>query len=576
MVINVFSRLIIVFLSTLIIFSCVTTPQLPPQDPFIEDSSEDSSETEVPVTQSPTVSIADEIRNLTETGILSSMLAALELIRNRDLGGTEFGRLMTGLNVLLIRLVYPDSPAALPSTDLPQTSGYTRIIREAQRGNYVRPAANSTDFFEHILPFFVINEDTTAEIFSNVLRDMERARTLRPNSIFPPFFQGQIHERQGRYREAEAAYRQAYGISSECYPAQIGIARVRRLSGNVREAITLFSELAIRYPDSLEIRRQLAISYFENQDLSRALSAIDEILRIEPRNGEFLLMRASILIEQGQFNQANSSLDIYASINSNNRNYLYMRARVQAEGNRNRDSALNYLRSILRTNPNDTEAMVYAATLLMESPRAADQNEGRELLERLRRTAGSSVEVLSLGLKDAIQRENWQEAQGLLNRILAIRRTNQDLMDAYYVESGLGNNSRALSFARELYDKDTANHEYTIVYISALIDNGRRDEALRLIENRLNSAGSGSIKSRYYFLRSRLQSNQDNALNDLRSSLFEDPRNLDALIASFLIYHNRREERRAVYFLRQALAISPDHPQLRRYEREYASLLGRN
>jgi uncharacterized membrane protein len=42
------------------------------------------------------------------------------------------------------------------------------------------------------------------------------------------------------------------------------------------------------------------------------------------------------------------------------------------------------------------------------------------------------------------------------------------------------------------------------------------------------------------------------------------------------IYHRRREERRVVFYLRQALAIAPDHPVVRRFEREYASLLGRN
>jgi Tfp pilus assembly protein PilF len=63
-------------------------------------------------------------------------------------------------------------------------------------------------------------------------------------------------------------------------------------------------------------------------------------------------------------------------------------------------------------------------------------------------------------------------------------------------------------------------------------------------------------------------------MNDLRSSLFEDPRNLSALIAMFDIYHRRRDDRRAVYYLKQALSLAPDNPQLRRYETEYASLLG--
>ena len=519
--------------------------------------------------------LADEIRTLTETGVLSSMLRALELIRSNNLSGAEFGRTITGANVLLIRLVYPDTPAALPTIDLPQTSNYTRIIREAEAGNYTRPPENSSDFLAYILPFLAINERTPAATLQNALRDLENAANLRPNSIFPHYFTGLIHERSRRLPEAEAAYRRAIAISDQCYPAQIGIARLRRLAGNNAEALALFNDLAIRYPDSSEIRRQIAATHFESRDWQRALSAVDEILRSEPRNGDFILLRAAILIEQGQFTQANTTLDTYVAINPNNRSYLFMRARVQAEGNRNRDSALNYLRSILRAAPDDTEVLVYTSNILMESSRTQDQAEGRELLERLQRTSGTSVDVLALSLRDAVRRESWQEAQGILNRVLAVRRTPQDLTDAYHVERGLGNNSRAFNFARELYDRDNSNNDYIIIYISALIDTGRRDEASRMIEARLGAVAGGALKSRYFFLRSRLQTNQETALSDLRSSLFEDPRNLEALIAMFLIYHNRREERRAVHYLRQALAIAPDHPRLRRYEREYSALLGR-
>ena len=524
----------------------------------------------------PSGSLAEEIRNLTETGILSSMVQALELIRSRDLSGSEFGRTMSGINIILIRLIYPDSPAKLPAVDLPQTSNYTKIIREAEKGVYVPPAANSTDFFEHILPFLAINEQTEPAVVANILSNVEKAQTLKPRSVLPLLFQGLIHQREGRNSQAEKAFKQAYDISDECYPARIGFARARRKAGSPQEAIAILSELIVRYPDSTQIKKERAFCYYENHDLSRALSSIDDILQADPREGEILLLKAAILLEQGQFSQSNASLDSYASINANNRNYLFLRARVQAEGNRNRDSALNYLRSILRVNPDDAEALVYAAGLLMESQRAEDQTEGREMLDRLKQNSSSSVEVLSLSVKDAIQREKWQEAQGYLNRILAVRRTAQDLTDAYTIERGLGNNARALTFARELYDRDNSNHDYAAVYISALINSGRKDEASRILESRIISAASGQIKSKYYYLRSRLQTNQEDILANLRSSLFEDPRNLDALIATFEIYHNRREERRAVYYLKQALAIAPDHPALKRYEKEYASLLSRN
>jgi Tfp pilus assembly protein PilF len=95
-----------------------------------------------------------------------------------------------------------------------------------------------------------------------------------------------------------------------------------------------------------------------------------------------------------------------------------------------------------------------------------------------------------------------------------------------------------------------------------------------MIESRLASLPGGSAKSRYYYLRSRIRNNEESAMNDLRSSLFEDPRNLSALIAMFEVYHRRRDERRAVYYLKQALSIAPNNVQLRRYENEYRSALG--
>jgi tetratricopeptide (TPR) repeat protein len=562
-VFKVLNRVFIIFFLALVILSCGSGPGSSRSRNRNQQSDAEGS-------------LAEEIRGLTETGILSSMLQAMELIRSRDLSSSDFGRTMTGINTIMIKLVYPDSSARLPAVDLPQTSNYTRIITDAEKGIYVQPNSASNDFFEHILPFLAVNDRTEAGVLGNILKDIEKAQSLKPNSVLPFFFQGLIHQRAGRYSQAEQAFRQAYGISDECYPARIGIARARRLAGNPREAIDILSDLIFRYPDNMQIKRELAVCYYENNDFSRALPAVEEILRTEPKDGEILLIKAAILLEQGQYSQSNISLDNYASINQNNKTYLFLRARIQAEGNRNRDSALSYLRSILRVYPNDIEARVYTSRLLMESPRATDQTEGKEMLEQLKQTNDSSVEVLSLSLRDAIQNERWQEAQEYLNNILAVRRTGRDIMDAYNVERGLGNNARALTYARELYERDSANNDYAVIYISALISSDRKDEASRMLESRLNSESSSFVKSRYFYLRSRLQTNPDDVLSDLRSSLFEAPSNLDTLIAMFELYHNRHEERRAVYYLRQILAIAPENPILKRYEKEYASLLSRN
>jgi predicted Zn-dependent protease len=523
--------------------------------------------------------LADEIRGLTETGVLSSLLRALDLIRGRDLGSSEFGRVMNAVNVALIRKIYSDTTAALPIPDLPQTHTYARILREAERGNYTPPPSNSTDYLEYVLPFLAVfpetgDRDSSGERLRSALPDLQKAESLNNSSVLAPYFQGLVYEKTGRLDDANAAYGRAYNISRECYPAVLGLARVLNLSGQPQESLRMLSDLVIRYPDNMAVKRQLAIAYYQNRDWSRAEPAIAEILQRNSRDGEFILMRAHIMVEQGLFLQAQAPLDLYSSMNPNNLLYLFLRARVQAEGYRNRDAALNYLRSILRNTPGDEEISVYAARLLLESARPEDQAEGRELLRRLLAAGTPSAQVAALGLQDAIYRENWREAQGYLARLLEERRSSQDLLNAYTVERGLGNNARALSYARELYERDSSSEEGIAAYISALIDTGRQEEAGRMIESRLSGAPGGTTKSRYYYLRSRIRTGEESVMNDLRSSLFEDPRNLSALIAMFEIYHRRRDERRAVYYLKQALALAPNNPQLRRYETEYSSLLG--
>jgi Tfp pilus assembly protein PilF len=218
-------------------------------------------------------------------------------------------------------------------------------------------------------------------------------------------------------------------------------------------------------------------------------------------------------------------------------------------------------------------AAVYTARLLMESPRPEDQTEGRNLLQRLLSDPAPSLVIAGLALDDAIRREDWAEAHTYLARLLAERRSPDDLLAAYTMEKAQGNNAAALSYARELYERDRTNEEGIIAYISALIDTGRADEAARMLDTRLNSMGGGILKSRYFFLRSQTRGNEELAMNDLRSSLFEDPRNLEALVAMFEIYHRRRDERRAVYYLKQALALAPENTRLKRYEVEYAAAL---
>jgi tetratricopeptide (TPR) repeat protein len=492
---------------------------------------------------------------------------------------------MVAVNVTLLKTLYPAVIVQVPSQDPPITHLYSRILRDAERGVYTAPSPNSTDYLECVLPFLAyypgVRNAAPGRLLA-ALPDLEKGALLNPDSVLAELFLGIVYERSGRLDEAFSQYSGVWELFPECFPAALGLAQIMEARGEVQESVRFLSDLVLLFPDNLQVKRQLAIAYYSSGDWSRAETAVAEILQKDSRDGEFILMRAHILAEMGQLLQAQAPLDIYAAINPNNKLYLFLRARVQAEVYHNRDAALNYLRSILRSSPSartaggetiDDTAAVYTARLLMGSPRPEDQTEGRNLLQRLLSNPAPSLVIAGLALDDAIRREDWPEARTYLARLLAERRSPDDLLAAYTMEKAQGNNAAALSYARELYERDRTNEEGIIAYISALIDTGRADEAARMLDTRLGSMGGGILKSRYFYLRSRTRGNEELAMNDLRSSLFEDPRNLEALIAMFEIYHRRSDERRAVYYLRQALALAPENPRLKRYELEYAAAL---
>ena len=516
--------------------------------------------------------IADDIRALTESGIPDSLNEALDMIRSRELGGSEFGRNMNHVIVTLFKMLYPDITTTLPVADPSPSHVYTKIIRNVTQGVYISPPADSQDFLEYILPFLAFFAPSGAKPYATALPDIRRAAELNPDSVLPPYFLGLIYEHTGSLKEARSSFERAVARSAACYPAAIGLARVMDASGQKQVATSMLQEMVNSYPDNMAIKRQLALNYYNNQDWSRAESAIAEILQKDSKDSEFTLMRARVLVEEGQLVQAQAVLDQYAPVNPNNRLYLFLRARIQAEGYRNSDAALTYLRAILKSPMVNDEISIYTARLLLESRREDDRNEGRSLLKSLLNEKAPVFSVIDLAFQDALNRKDWDEAAVYLDRVLEESRATH-LLDAYKIEDGRGNKQAALAYAQELYQQKPANEEGTLALATAFVETGARDEASRLIESRLADLSSGSVKSQYYYLRSRLRDNDTEALEDLRSSNFEDPRNLVALVGLFEVYQRQGDERHAVFYLKQALALAPDAPELQAYKQQYASEL---
>jgi tetratricopeptide (TPR) repeat protein len=529
------------------------------------------------------LSLADEIRNLIELGTPPSLQRALDLLRNRDVAETELGRTLAAVAIAFYKSVYPALGIELPQIDAPSTSAYVKIIKEAEKGIYTPAPSSSKDFFELLLPFIALLNEKKTERLAAAIPDLDRAMVIHSKSVLPYYFKGIVLERTGQREQALSLYSKAYELSADCYPAAIAIARLLSIKQQNVDAINLLLELLSRYPENWAIKRELAILYYQTGNWSRAEPALAELLQKDPKDKEVLLLRAKVLIEQKKYLQAAPLLDAYGMMDNSNITYLYLRARLQAEGFRNRDAALTFLRSILRNSPSDIDATIYLARLLIESDRESEQKEGVAMLELLLRDIKTntnemqdsvlSTNVLELAVVVAIQQQNWSQALVYNNQLLEHRRSTTDLANAVVIQQGLKKYDQALLFARELYDRDPGNEQHTLMYVLALINAGKKEDARLIIDAKLASVSSSTLKSSYYYLRSKLKTDEESILNDLRSSLFEDPRNLDALIAMLEVYHRRKDERRAVYYLKQALSLSPDNPILQPYKKIYQNQL---
>jgi predicted Zn-dependent protease len=321
------------------------------------------------------------------------------------------------------------------------------------------------------------------------------------------------------------------------------------------------------------IKRELGRAYINEHDWIDAGRVINEALVLNQQRPELTLMQAQVLFETGQFVQTQAVLDKFAAENPENRDYLFLRARLQNEGIKNRQNSINILRPINKQNPTDFPVALYMARLLIESDNTSEQAEGRKMLQALMHPLRSGedipIDVILLASEDAVRRSDWQEAAKYQDRILSEYKTPVVLVNSFRIEQGLGNINKAFELAQELMQKYTDYEEGRMVYAEALIDSGRHGEALRLIDTRIAALGSGADKSRYYYLRGLLKGDFDSAVSDFRASLFENPRNLDALKALVELYHKHSDERHTVYYLRQALAIDPKDPMLLQYQKEY-------
>ena len=123
-----------------------------------------------------------------------------------------------------------------------------------------------------------------------------------------------------------------------------------------------------------------------------------------------------------------------------------------------------------------------------------------------------------------------------------------------------------------LYKSNPNDESIIQSYIVVLIEQGKKTAALDLI-NSLLQTSSSKLKSFLYYKRSFLQSSVESSLSDLRSSLISNPRNTDALFRLYQIYYDKKDYRKAQYYLKQVVALNPNDSELKNLNEQLNQLI---
>jgi tetratricopeptide (TPR) repeat protein len=547
----------------------------------------------------------DDAGNLLVLGTPSAVEACAERMSQAGLPQPEASEL-SALAGSFFRLLYPEikAPAVLPSADayngpyqpaladaargappraswsapaIPEAAGAGESVETGKGGAETPPEEARSSAVSEIALMSFLNRVVPAlylarlgapsgDGYPGVDRaraleaGLEAARQSHPRSVLPPYLLGRLAELSGRSGAAVELYRGCLALAGEFYPARQRLAAVYLAGGQGAQAANELEGLRAEFPEEASLRDSLIRAYLLAAEPEKASPLVAKALMENPESREHLLLRAEILLREGDWSQALKPLTLLLRSHPEAREGYLLTARVKYEHAHDVEGALEVIRQAETRFPEDPEFPELAGVMLLAENRS---DEGLEQLKRALEREPGRLSTLRLVAAEAMSLQRWAQARRYLDEILAQEQTVQDLRDAYHVAVHLGDRASALSYAEKIYGLEK-NDEARIRYAGALLNAGKDEEARRLIDQGLEQQGLEQPRdpkalSSLLYLQARLQEDTqpEAALRALQRAVMADPENGEAVRRLAELYFQRGQLREARLFFRAAVQQNP-------------------
>lgn len=519
--------------------------------------------------------VDESILNDVENGSPSSIKSAMSRFRKNEADYIESEKVLISVAASIMEIVWEtqkvDWTVYQPETSNP----YTGAVKSARSGVFDSSTGNS-DFLSTILPCLVLFTaiKTNDKLLNQCEASVKLALSKKPDSVLANYIAGVLYEKKGDYKTSEQYLKKAYETSSDTLQICIAYSRILSHNGNNELASSVVKSVSSSQINDIQVLKQSAYIAYKNNELDQAEDYVARVLQQTPNDLEFVLFRAKIFIQKKDYIHAVSLLDMYARQDDKNLDYLILRAKVQLDWSKNVSAATETVEKALKLYPDSEDALMMAARIssMTDSPVAgkyADDLAGIVLKKNPENTT-----ALLYALDGLIQRKNWNEAYEISSQLIKKVSGDAEIIKRHVnVCVKCGKKNEALDVAQKAYNADKTNETIIETYVYAYCQVNSRDSSLNLINSLMAQTNSQHVKSYLYYQRSFLQRTEESVLADLRSSLMADSRNSDSLFRLYEIYFEKKDYKKAQYYLKQVVAINPNDSSLKKINEALTQLI---
>jgi len=305
---------------------------------------------------------------------------------------------------------------------------------------------------------------------------LERARDRNPRAIQPRLILANYHLRRGNAAQALALARETTAISPQLPAAALLLGRAQIASRMASDAISTLSELAERYPDSVDVHMQLALAYGQKRDAANTRLALNRVLELQPGNPLAALGLGNLALRTGKLDEAMKIASLLQRSQPTSPAGFSLAGDVLMARGEPHKAVFAYGTALEKAPASATVLKLYAAR-----SRAGESNAVSTLRDWLAAHPGDAAVRLAYastlhqsGNKARAATEYEQVLKSQPGSVLALNN-----LAWLYFEDG---DPRAVDLAQRAYNRAPERAEIIDTYGWLLINGGRLETGLSLLE----------------------------------------------------------------------------------------------